>query len=45
MQGDWHDVDVWREHQRDILREAQMQRFAQTRRPELMEHLRKYGAY
>jgi hypothetical protein len=42
MRGDWHDVDVWREHQRALLREAQMQWFAQTRRPELMEHLRKY---
>ena len=42
MQGGWRDFDYWRERQRDLLREAEAQRLARTRRPGLPERLGKY---
>ena len=39
MQGGWHDFDIWRDHQRDLLREAEAQRLA---RPERRERLGKF---
>jgi len=33
MQGGWHDLDFWRERQRDLLGEVEAQRLARTRRP------------
>jgi hypothetical protein len=42
MQGGWHDFDVWREHQRDLLREAEARGFARTARPDWRERLSEY---
>ena len=42
MQGGWHDFDVWRERQRDLLREAEAQRFARAARPGWRERLGTY---
>jgi len=42
MQGGWHDFDYWRERQRDLLREAETQRLARTRRPDVTERLENY---
>jgi hypothetical protein len=42
MQGGWHDFDVWREHQRGLLREAEARRFARTARPDWRKRLGKY---
>jgi hypothetical protein len=42
MQGGWHDFEIWREHQRDLLREAEAQRFARAARPGWKECLGKY---
>ena len=42
MQGGWHDLDIWREHQRDLLREAEARRIARTGRPDWMERLGGY---
>jgi hypothetical protein len=41
MQGSWHDFDVWKEHQRDLLREAETRRLAQVVRPDWGERLEK----
>jgi hypothetical protein len=42
MQGGWHDFDVWRERQRDLLREAEDRRFARAARPDWRERLGEY---
>ena len=42
MQGGWQDFDHWREHQRDLLREAEGQRIALTQRPGWTERLGDY---
>jgi hypothetical protein len=42
MQGGWHDFDIWREHQRELLREAEAHRFARAARPDWRERLSKY---
>jgi hypothetical protein len=41
MQGGWHDLDIWRERQRDLLREAEAQRLARAARPDWRERLGK----
>jgi hypothetical protein len=33
MHGGWHDFYIWREHQRDLLREAEARRFAREACP------------
>ena len=33
MQGGWHDIDIWRERQREFLKEAEVRRLAQAGRP------------
>ena len=42
MQGGWHDLDIWRERQRDLLREAEARRISRMRHPDWMEHLGDY---
>ena len=42
MQGGWHDFDVWREHRRGLLREAEAQRLARAARPGWRERLGNY---
>jgi hypothetical protein len=42
MQGAWYDFDIWREHQRDLLREAEVRRLARAARPDLRDRLGKY---
>jgi hypothetical protein len=42
MQGGWHDLDVWRERQSSLLREAEARRLARAARPALRERLVKY---
>jgi hypothetical protein len=42
MQGGWHDFDIWRERQRELLREAEAQRLARVARPDLRDRLGKY---
>ena len=42
MQGGWHDFDLWRERHRDLLGEAEAQRFARAARPDWRERLGKY---
>jgi hypothetical protein len=42
MQGGWDDLDIWRERQRDLLREAEVRRFVQAARPDWRERLGKY---
>jgi hypothetical protein len=44
MQGGWHDFDIWRERRRDLLREAEAQRFVSAARPDWRERLDKYRA-
>ncbi len=39
MQGGWHDFEIWREHQRDLLGEAEAQRLARAARPDWRERL------
>jgi hypothetical protein len=39
MQGGWHDLDSWRERQRDLLEEAEARRISRAMRPDLMERL------
>jgi hypothetical protein len=39
MQGGWHDLDVWRERRRDLLKEAEAQRFARAASPDWRERL------
>jgi hypothetical protein len=39
MQGSLHDLDVWRERHRSLLREAEAQRLARAARPALRERL------
>jgi hypothetical protein len=43
MQSSWHDFDVWRERQRDLLREAEARRLARAARPDWRDRLSKYG--
>ena len=42
MQGGWHDLDLWRERQRDLLKEAEARRISQMMRPDWMERLEGY---
>ncbi len=42
MQGGWDDFDIWREHQRDLLREAEARRLARAARRDWRERLGKY---
>jgi hypothetical protein len=42
MQGGWHDLDLWRERQRDLLREAEARRISRTGRPDWIERLGGY---
>jgi hypothetical protein len=42
MQSGRHDFDIWREHQGDLLREAEAQQLARVARPDWREHLGKY---
>ena len=42
MQDGRHDFDIWRERQRDLLREAEAQRLARVSRPDWRERLGKY---
>ena len=42
MQGGWHDLDLWRERQRDLLREAEARRLARVGRPDWRERLSNY---
>jgi hypothetical protein len=42
MQGGWHNFDIWRERQRDLLREAEARRLAQAGRPAWKERLGDY---
>jgi hypothetical protein len=42
MQGGWHDLDFWKEHQRDLLKEAEARRISRTMRPDWMERLEGY---
>jgi hypothetical protein len=43
MQDGWHDLDVWRERQSSLLKEAEARRLARAARPALRERLRKYS--
>jgi hypothetical protein len=42
MQGGWHELDVWRERQSSLLREAEARRLARAARPALRERFVKY---
>jgi hypothetical protein len=42
MQSGWQDLDLWREHQRDLLREAEARRLARAARPDWRERFGKY---
>lgn len=42
MQGGWHDFEGWREHHRDLLREAEVRRFARAARPAWRERSGEY---
>jgi hypothetical protein len=42
MQSGWHDFDIWKEHQRDLLREAEARRLARAARPDWRERLSEY---
>jgi hypothetical protein len=42
MQGGWHDFEGWREHHRDLLREAEERRFARAARPGWRERSGEY---
>ena len=42
MQGGWQDFDYWRERHRDLLKDAEAQRLARTRRPDWTERLGNY---
>ena len=42
MQGGWHDFDIWRERQRDLLGEAEAQRLARAARPDWRGRLEKH---
>ena len=42
MQGGWHDLDLWRGRQRELLKEAETRRLARTGRPDWMERLGEY---
>jgi hypothetical protein len=45
MQGGWHDLDLWRERQRDLLKEAEARRISRTMRPDWMERLEGYRGW
>jgi hypothetical protein len=42
MQGGWHDFEIWKEHQRGLLGEAEARRLVRAVRPDLSESLGKY---
>ena len=42
MQCGWHDLDYWRERQRDLVGEVEAQRLARARRPGWTERLGDY---
>ena len=42
MQGGWHDFDIWKERQRDLLREAEARRLARAGHPAWKERLGDY---
>ena len=42
MQGGWHDFEIWKEHQRGLLGEAEARRLVRAVRPDLGESLGKY---
>src|SRR5688500_3471752 len=42
MQSGWHDFEIWRGRQRDLLAEAEAQRLARAARPGWRERLGKY---
>ena len=42
MQSGWHDFEIWKEHQRGLLGEAEARRLARAVRPDLSESLGKY---
>ncbi len=42
MQGGWHDFEIWKEHQRGLLGEAEARRLARPARPDWRERLGKY---
>ncbi len=42
MQGGWHAFDYWRKRNRDLLKDAEAQRLARTRRPDSTERLGDY---
>ena len=42
MQSGWHDFESWREHHRDLLREAEERRFARAARPGWKERFAEY---
>jgi hypothetical protein len=45
MQGGWHDLDLWKERQRDLLKEAEARRISRTMRPDWMERLGRYRGW
>jgi hypothetical protein len=42
MKGAWDDFDIWRQRQRDFLREAEANRLARAGHPDLKDRLGKY---
>jgi hypothetical protein len=42
LHGGWHDFDSWREHHRDLLREAEARRLAREGRPGCKERFGEY---
>jgi hypothetical protein len=42
MQGAWDDFDIWRQRQRDLLREAEANRLARAAHPDSRSRLGKY---
>ena len=42
MQRGWHDFEIWKEHQRGLLGEAEARRLVRAVRPDLSESLGKY---
>ena len=42
MRGSWHDFEIWRERQRELLGEAEARRIARAARPAWRERLERY---
>jgi len=42
MQRGWHDFEIWKEHQRGLLGEAEAQRLARAARPDWSERFGEY---